>query len=146
MPTASKLFAALAFGLLGWVAAAVLVPSLPEGQVVGWLREGAFVAGLVCGWRIMGRETGRGFVQAIATGLGTVAVMVAAVIFVAAVWAMLEASLRRYYPGPGEALMGMVNFGYKYVRMLGYGPFIGLLVGGGALIGALTEVVGRRWK
>lgn len=146
MPTASKLFAALAFGLLGWVAAAVLVPSLPEGVAVGWLREGAFLTGLVCGWRLMGRETGRGFVAAIGTGMGTALLMVVVVVVAASVWAMLQASLRRYYAGPGEALLGMMDIAYDYVRMLGYGPFVGALVGGGALFGAMTEAVGRRWS
>lgn len=146
MPTASKLFAALAFGLLGWVAAVVLVPALPEGTIVGWLREISFVVGLVSGWHLMGRETGRGFGSAIGTGLGTALLMVAVVILIAAIWAMLKASFQRQYPGPLDAVMGAVNFALKYVQMLGYGPFIGVLVGGGALFGAMTEAVGRRWS
>lgn len=146
MPTASKLFAALAFGLLGWVAAAVLVPALPEGTIVGWLREISFGVGLVSGWHLMGRETGRGFGSAIGTGLGTALLMVVVVILIAAIWAMLKASLQRQYPGPLDAVMGAVNFALKYVQMLGYGPFLGVLVGGGALLGAMTEAVGRRWS
>ncbi|MBC2837388.1 TrgA family protein [Paragemmobacter straminiformis] len=146
MPTAPKLFAALAFGLLGWVAAAVLAPTLPEGQQVGWLRECAFLAGLVCGWRFMGRETGRGFASAAGAGLGCAIGMVALVTVGAAIYEMLEAAVRRHYPGPFEALMGMVQFAYKYVLMMGYAPFLILLGVGGMLFGAMTEAVGRRWK
>lgn len=146
MPTASKLCAALAFGLVGWVAAVVLEPSLPEGVIIGWLREIAFVVGIGCGWQLMGRETGRGFGPAIGTGLGTALLMVVIVVAMASIWAMLRAAVQRHYPGPFEALMGMVDFAMKYVQMLGYGPFLGVIVGGGALSGAVTEAVGRRWS
>lgn len=146
MPTAAKLFAALGFAALGWLAAAVLGQGLPEGMVLGLVPEGAMAAGLICGWHIAGRETGRGYGTAVGTGVRTGAVMVALVLFGVAVWAMLEASMRRQYPGPFEALMGMVQLMLKYGRLLGYVPFIGVMAVGSAVLGLLTETVGRRWS
>lgn len=146
MPTAAKLFAALGFAALGWLAAAVLGQSLPEGMVLGLVPEGAMVAGLVCGWRIAGREVGRGYGTAVGTGLRTGAVMAVLVLLGVAIWAMLEASMRRQYPGPFEALMGMVQLMLKYGRLMGDGPFLVVMAAGSAVLGLLTEAVGRRWS
>lgn len=146
MPTAAKLFAALGFAALGWLAAAVLGQGLPEGIVIGLVPEGAIVAGLVCGWAIAGREAGRGYGTALGTGLRTGAVMVVVVLLAVAIWAMLEASMRRQYPGPFEALMGMVQLMLKYGRLTGDAPFIGVMAAGSTGLGLLTEVVGRRWS
>lgn len=146
MPTAAKGFAAVAFALLGWAAAAVLVPGLPESTDVGWLREWGFAAGLIIGWHVSGREAGRGFVAGVGTGLRTGVLMVAAVILCAAIWAMLRSAVQRHYPGPFEALGGMVGYILRYGGWLGYPPFLGVMIAGSALLGAMTEVVGRRWR
>ena len=146
MPTAAKLFSALGFGLLGWLAAAVLAQGLPEGIVIGMVPEGALVAGLVCGWWIMGGDVGRGYGRAVGTGLRTGVVIVVVVLLGVAIWEMLEAAVRRHYPGPWEALMGAVQYVLRYGALLGYGPFLAVMAAGSAVIGLLAEVVGRRWS
>lgn len=145
LPTAAKLVSALGFGLLGWLAAAVLQQGLPEGMLVGIVPEGAAVAGLVCGWHILGPSVGRGYGAAIGTGLRTGVIVVVLVLLGLAIWEMLEAAVRRQYPGPFEALMGMVDLTLRYGAFLGYGPFLGVMAAGSALIGVMAEVAGRRW-
>lgn len=146
MPTAAKLFAALGFAALGWLAAALLGQSLPEGMAIGMVPEGAMAAGLLCGWWIMGRDVGRGFATALGTGLRTGVVMVALVLLGVSIWEMLEASVRRMYPGPGEALMGMVQLVLRFGSVLGHPPFLAVMASGSAVLGLLTERVGRRWS
>ncbi len=146
LPTAAKLFSALGFATLGWLAAAVLGQSLPAGMVIGRVPEGAAVAGLVCGWHVMGPNVGRGYGAAVGTGLRTVVVMVALVLLGLSVWEMLEAAVRRHYPGPFEALMGMVQLALRYGAFLGDRAFLASLGLGAAVLGILAEVAGRRWS
>lgn len=146
LPTAAKLFSALGFALLGWAAAAVLGQSLPEGVIIGRVPEGAVIAGLVCGWRIMGADVGRGFGAALGTGLRTGVVMVVLVLLGVAIWEMLQAAMQRHYPGPFEALMGMVQLALRYGAFLGNATFLAVMAAGSAVLGLLAEVAGRRWS
>ncbi len=145
MPTAAKLVGAIAFGVLGWLAASVLGQALPATIKLGHVPEGAFVAGLACGWLIAGAQAGQGFGRAFWTGIWTGLVMVALVLVVAAVWQMLVNATFRMYPGPFEALAGLADLVFHFGAMLGVRDFLLVMGIGSALAGWVTEAAGRRW-
>ena len=65
MPTAPKLFAAIAFGLLAFFAAEALKPYLPEGTPFGFYSEICAAFGVLTGWMMMGKMAGRGYSAAL---------------------------------------------------------------------------------
>lgn len=146
LPTAAKLAGALGFAAVGWLGAAVLGPDLPEAMKLGMVPEAAAVAGLLTGWHIAGVNAGRGFGQAVATGLRTGVVLVVLVLLGVAIWQMLGAAVDKKYTGPFMALLGMLKLMLRYGAILGTVPFVSVMVVGSALAGVLTEIAGRRWS
>ena len=145
MPTAAKLVAALAFAVLGFLAAEVFKAAMPERTVWGYFNTVSAVIGLLCGWVIMGDLVGRGYQAAIGFGLRT---MVQAVLLVVIVFSICEAVLRSTklrYDGPMEAVLGMVQFALEYLAKLATPPMIGTLLLGGMLGGVAAEWANRRW-
>ena len=71
MPTAAKLSAAAVFAIVALIAAQLYIPLLPEGSSIKYFREVSTVVGLLSGWFVMGRVAGRGYSDAIGSGLRT---------------------------------------------------------------------------
>lgn len=146
MPTAGRLVAALALGLAALVAALAYVPELPEGVRPGWLLPAAGLAGLIVGWRGIGRRAGQGWRRAPASGLQG---MAATVLWLAAGFAivrMIELALQRHYPGPVEAVLDVPLIALGYLRPLLEPGLVALLAGGGAAAGLAAEYAARRWR
>ena len=146
MPTAAKLVAALAFAVLGYLAAEVFKDSMPERTVWGYFNPISAVIGLMCGWGVMGDLVGRGYQAAMGFGLRT---MVQAVLLVVVVFSIYEAVLRSTklrYDGPMEAVLGMFQFALEYLGKMATPPMIGTLLLGGILGGVAAEWASRKWK
>lgn len=146
MPTAAKLFAALAFAVLAFFAAEILKPHMPEGTQFGNFSFYCALIGLVSGWRVMGPAAGRGWREAMNAGVGTAAVMVAIALLIFSIYQMLVLAFRRTYDGPMEAIVGIFGVGVGYVMELLAWDVLAVLVVGGALAGMLSEWAARRWK
>ena len=146
MPTAAKLFAACAFAVLGFFAAEILKPHMPDGTQFGNFSFYCALVGLVAGWRMMGPAVGRGWWEAINAGVRTSAVMVAIALLVFSIYGMLVLAFRRSYDGPMEAIVGIFGVGVDYVWTILVWDVLIVLVVGGALAGMLAEWASRRWK
>ena len=59
MPTAAKLGAAVAFAIVGWLAAMAYIPQLPESTNTTYFREITAFLGFVLGWVTLGPAVGR---------------------------------------------------------------------------------------
>jgi hypothetical protein len=146
MPTASRLFAAAAFTIVGFMAANVAVPHLPEGTVIGAFIPISALIGLVGGWRILGRETGKGMYNSALSGLKTTALVLLLATFIFATERMLTNAFRRAYDGPMEAVIGIISSGLEYGQVLLNPDLAFVLVAGGVLSGLLAEWAANRWK
>ena len=71
MPTAAKLVAEISFAIVGWLAANAHVPTQGENADVGAFRELTALLGLIIGWMVMGGLVGKGYREAIGSGLRT---------------------------------------------------------------------------
>ena len=58
MPTAARLIAAIALGLLAIVISVQVVPLMPEGTDFGYFFHINVALGLLTGWIFMGRRVG----------------------------------------------------------------------------------------
>ena len=146
MPTAAKLFAAFAFALLAFFAAEVYKPHMPEGTQFGYFSFVASLIGLVCGWRIMGPEAGRGNWAAVNSGLKTSASTVGLALLIFSTYEMLVLAFRPAYKGPMEAVVGIFDLAVGFFLMLLAWDVLAVLLVGGALAGLLSEWAARRWR
>ncbi|MBI1219336.1 MAG: TrgA family protein [Rhodobacteraceae bacterium] len=145
MPTAPKLFAAIAFALLAFVAAEALKPYLPEGTPFGFLSEICAAFGALTGWLMMGKMAGRGYSTAISSGIGTSVVMVFFSLLAFSGREMILRSLDHRYKGPQQAVEAVFGLMIDYGKLLANPSDLAILVGGAAVAGLFVEWTSRRW-
>jgi hypothetical protein len=146
MPTAAKLVAALAFAVLGCLAAEVFKGTMPERTVWGYFTPVSAGIGLLCGWGIMGGLVGRGYQAATGFGLRTMVQAVGLVVIVFSIYEAVLRSTKLRYDGPMEAVLGMFQLALEYLGKMATPPMIGTLLLGGILGGVAAEWANRRWK
>jgi hypothetical protein len=147
MPTAAKLIAALAFGVVVYLAALAFVPGLPEGTPIGRFPQVAGAMGLLCGWAVMGAAVGRGgYGTAVLNGWRTSLTAALALDVLFSVSQMVELSTRGRYDNPMRAILGTFELAVDYLLMAMTWPVLGILLAGGAIGGILAEMAHRRWR
>jgi hypothetical protein len=146
MPTAAKLFGALAFGILGWFAAHVYSFQLPEGAAIGRLREITAGIGVISGWRIMGAAAGKGYYAAAGAGIRAGIVMVFFSMLGIAIYEMVLLAIKMRYQGPMEAVLGIFDLMIEYARNLVDSNVLATLFGGSVLGGWFAEFASKHWK
>lgn len=145
MPTAAKLFAALALAAAGFFTGALVLPYLPAVAQSGMLPVVAGCFGLILGWRVIGRAVGKGMWMTAQAGMRASVYMVILVLFFLGLVQMIRLSVRMRYDGPMDALTDIVSQGIEFgIAALKPDVIIVLLVGG-ALAGVLSEWAHRRW-
>ena len=146
MPTASKLVAAVAYALLGFLAALTFVKYLPDGTPLGYFREITAAIGFLVGWLVMGKLTRKGYREAINSGLVTAMLLVFWALLAFSLYFMLRKSMRMMYDGPMEAVLGVFQLMFDYSKMLLVPDMLGVILVGGIVAGLVCEWAGKRWS
>ena len=146
MPTAAKLFAAIAFALVGWIAAEVYKPLLSDGTQFGFFSEICAAIGALCGWLILGRFAGQGYATAAGVGARVALTIVFWALLGFAIQEMVLLSMKLRYDGAMEAVLAVFDIMLQKARLLADPRMIGVVLGGGALGGAVSEFAARRWR
>ena len=148
MPTASKLFAAIVFAGVAYLAADLYALKLTSGRPPGYLREVSALIGLVCGWWIMGPlgGAGRGRIEAMGTGIRTSFTIVVFVLLTFAIHDMLLRSVKGRYDSPMDAVLGIFELCLVLVKPVFSADIIGVLLLGGLIGGAVSHWAGRNFK
>lgn len=146
MPTASKLAAAMAFALVAFLTLNTLVPHLPEGTQLGYAREISAAIGFAVGWLILGRATGRGYRDAVNSGLVTAVAVVFWALLSFSIYLMIRKSMRMMYDGPMEAVLGVFELMLEYGRTMLAPDVLGVLLVGGVLGGLFAEWASKQWR
>ena len=147
MPTAAKFMGAVAFAIVGFLAALVYVP--PEGEIVN---NGVFpgvtaALGLLIGWRTVGAEARRGYSDAASLGLRASLFIVFWTLLGFSIYVMITRSTKMQYGGEaGKALLDVPIIMLHYGKQLWAQNVIAVLVLGGLIGGVVTEFAGRRWS
>ncbi len=145
MPTAAKLVGSILFALLAFLLAGMFRQYLPPATQLGWFDQISTAIGFFCGWKIMGANAGQGTVIALNNGLRTGVTMVFLALVLFSFEEMYQVAIRKMYDGPVEALLGAVNIGADFARMLLQADLLVVLILGGMFCGWLTEQAARRW-
>lgn len=145
MPTAAKLVAAVLFAIVGWVAANAHVPALGAAANVGYFRELAGLLGVVIGWKVMGAAAGRGYREAVGSGLKTAIVLVFFALLFFSIYTMVGLSMRRVYDGPVDAVLAVFGLMMDQAKAMLTPWVLGSLIAGGVIGGLITERISRRW-
>ncbi len=146
MPTATKIFAAVAFAIVGWLAASFYIPQLPEGTSTGFFREITAALGFLIGWFTLGKAMGKGYREAISLGLMTSLYLLVWALVGFSVYRMIMRSTKMTYHDAGEAVLDVPMLMLYYGKLMGSVPFIATLVIGGALGGMAAEFAVKRWR
>lgn len=147
MPTAAKLFGAIAFLLVGFFAAEVMRPAFPEGQNLGYFSVICALLGIIVGWRIMGPNAGRGAGKAVGTGLRSSVTLAFLAIFVFSIQEMLVRSTERRYRGVMDALEGLFALMIEFAQVaISSVPAVAVLIVGGILGGIFANWAAVRWR
>lgn len=146
MPTAARLLAAIGFLLIGYFGAEVVKPHMPEGTQFGAFSFVCAGIGLLTGWIVMGGLVGEGMVRAAGYGVRVSVTLVFWALLLFAIYEMLRRATKMRYDGPMEALTAVFGIGLEYGRYLLAPDVLAVLLGGGVLVGMLSEWAARRWS
>lgn len=146
MPTAAKLTAAAVFALVGLIAAHLFALHMPEGSAAGHLRELTAAIGFIVGWLWMGPRSGTGYRDALGTGVVTSVMVVFWAVLGFSIYLMIRKSMRLYYDGPMEAVVGVFDLMIEHGKQVLMPDVLAVLFIGGLLGGMITEWAGRRWR
>lgn len=146
MPTTARLVAAILMAALGWLAAELVKPYLPEAQPVGLFSPISAGIGVLVGWTFTGRRLQAGTGTAAGIGLAGAALLVFWVTLIFAGYEMTRRSLRVIYDGSVEALQDMVEIAVDDLKMAAQIDVVLGLVLGGLAVGAITQWVARRFR
>lgn len=148
MPTMSKLVAAVFFGALAYFTAVAFHVAMPEGTQFGQFDLIAAAIGLICGWRVMGRDVGKGYKPAAGSGVKTSISFVVWVLLVTSVVLMVRKAFKQRYDSPLEAIVDVFALALENGLRIVNPPVpevLGLLFIGGVLGGVLAEWTKKRW-
>ncbi len=146
MPTAARLVGALFFAALGWYAADLFKPLLPEGTAVGLFSPISGGWGALVGWTFTGKRADQ--IQAGGAGIGLTSsfLLVFWVLLTFSGYRMLQKALNKLYPGPVEAVQDVFSIAVGYLQLAAQGTgLIAALVVGGMFGGWLSVQAARRW-
>ena len=149
MPTAGKLAAAVLFALIFWSASTqALQYYIAQDEALPlWFHPVNTGLAIVLGWIIAGSRAGRaGWMGAISYGLTAGISIAVACLFAQSFVRMIQLSLRRYYDGPGEAVVGVFGLMYDNALIVGRADVVLTILLGSILAGLAIEWTGRHFS
>ena len=146
MPTAAKAASGVWFALVGFFAAEAYKPLMPPETQFGFFSVVCAGFGFIIGWWVLGPLAGRGVRAALGTGLRTAFTLLFWAVTVFSLREMILRSIDKRYSGPTQAVVSTFDIILDFVRLMGDGVFLGVLVAGGLLGGLVVEWVARRWS
>lgn len=146
MPTASRLVAAVCLIVLAFIVSGMIIENGEEGKDYGYFTVVNMALGAVCGWGIMGKRAGRGWISGINNGLTGVASLIFWALFVQGCYEMFRLAMRNRYGGPFEAILAIFKIGIEYGKLLIYPEILIAFLIGAVVSGLATEQANRSWR
>ena len=146
MPTAARLFSAVALAILAFIVSGQVMPLMPEGTDFGMFTYVNMAVGAVMGWVVVGKRAGRGLIPGITNGMtGTLAMMFWCLCIYGA-YEMFSRAMDRRYDDPFESVMAIFELGFDYASMIFVQNIIVTLLIGGVLAGLAAEYAAKRFR
>ena len=145
LPTTAKLFGAIGLAVTGFLTAALIPGKLPPGVAIQGLGAMSVAFGLLLGWRLIGRNPGRGRVKVMERGAhAAIYLFLWTVLFLAALQ-MMRQMARGHYDSPSEALLDVLAQGMRLGGALLQWDVLGMLFCGAVVSAMLSEWAWKRW-
>lgn len=119
---------------------------MPPQTAFGWFNYVNAMLGVLCGWFIIGGRLGRGYTDAMGSGLAGAFALIFWGLFVQSLNLMLKQSMQHRFDGPLKAIVGIFDNALQYAAHLIDPLLVGVLLIGGMLCGLLAEAASRRWN
>lgn len=145
MSTAVKLIAAVAFAIVGWLAAQAFIAQLPEDTSTGYFREITAALGFALGWFTLGPKVGRGYYEGVSFRLRTAIFLVFWALLGFSTYFMILRSTKMKYHDVGAAVLDVPMLMLDYGKLLWAMPVLQTLMIGGILAGLVTEFAAK-WR
>ena len=146
MPTIPRLIAAVIFAATAYAAGEYYKLGMTEGVKYGlYSAINAFI-GLLCGWLVMGKLTGKGYSAAVGSGLRTSVTITVWALLVFGTVLMVRKAFRKTYKSPLEAIVDIFALMLEHSVLLLSIPVLSALVLGGIVGGLASEWAKQRWE
>ena len=146
LPTTAKLFGAVGLAATGFFTAELIPGKLPPGAAIHGLGVVAASFGLLLGWRLIGRNPGRGRFKAMERGAhAAIYLLLWTVLFLGALQMMREMARGRY-DSPSEALLDVLAQGMRLGGEVLQWDVLGMLFCGAVVSAMLSEWAWKRWQ
>lgn len=145
MPTISRLIAAVIFAATAFLAGEAYKLGMTPDVQYGQFSIINVVIGLVCGWMVMGRLTGKGYKAAIGSGLRTSVTVTVWALLIFSIVLMVRKAFKKRYDSPMEAITDIFTLALEQGQLVFTPEVLSALVIGGVLGGIAAEWAKRRW-
>jgi hypothetical protein len=145
MPTISKLIAGVIFAATGFFAGEAYKLGLPEGVQYGFYSQINLAVGFIVGWMVMGPALGKGYTEAVGSGIRTAVTVVCWSLFLFSTVLMVRKAFRKLYDDPLEAIVDIFALALDQGLLLFTVPVIISLLVGGMIGGLVAEAARQRW-
>ena len=146
MPTAARLFSAVALAILAFIVSGQVMPLMPEGTDFGMFTYVNMAVGAVMGWMVVGKRAGRGLIPGITNGMTGMMAMMFWCLCIYGAYEMFLRAMDRRYDDPFEGVMAIFKLGFDYASMIFVQNIIVTLLIGGVLTGLAGEYAAKRFR
>ena len=146
MPTAARLFSAVALAILAFIVSGQAMPLMPEGTDFGMFTYVNIAVGAVMGWVVVGKRAGRGLIPGITNGMTGMLTMMFWCLCIYGAYEMFSRAMDRRYDDPFESVMAIFELGFDYALMIFVQNIIVTLLIGGVLTGLAAEYAAKRFR
>lgn len=145
MPTFSKLICGALLAALAVLVSEMVKPNLPSAYDVSRFDYTNAAIAFAMGWKLVGRQAGRGIWNSIANGITAVASTVFLVLLFYSIGFMVQESFKSKYDNIFEAIDGMLGQFVDLWEYINYPQIFAVLAVGMVVIGMAGEYTKRRW-
>lgn len=146
MPTAAKLVGALAFALVGYLAAEAYKSSYPSSLNWGHFALAVAILAVVIGWFNLGPKAGQGYLHAAASGVQASVLLTFYTVLGFSIQAMIDRAVLRLYDGVWAAIIGALKYMTTFGAELLHPEPLAVLILGGVFAGLASEYTAKRWR
>ncbi len=146
MPTAAKLMSAIAMAFLAFIVSEQVKPLLPEDTQFGYFSFANAAFATLFGWKIVGRNVGKGTISSVNNAISGVLAMVIFLLFAHAARIMYYNAIDLRYKSTADALQSVFDMMFEHGWLMMTPTILLTLLGGALFIGLLAEATSRRWS
>ena len=146
MPTAARLTGAAMFVLLALIVSTMMLPLFGDGAVPRQFVTINIFAAILAGWATLGSRAGQGASASFANAFTALGVFLFWMLFIHGCNEMIDRAFRKYYDGPLEAIVAIVERMVDIASKIFTLETVGFLVVGSLIASFAAEYAARHFR